>query len=701
VSTSQWREWARIGASAVARAGAALQGPSVSGATVLARWLLRITIFVLLLTPAALVVWLVEEGWRGPPTHAATAMWLSLALVATAVSWFTVSRLLHVLAGALRLPVFGASWVPRLAAAALVMLVAPSLPRPAVTGALWAVTQLGIVIPLSIARGAGALQELVGPEDVVSLDFLLKISGHFLRYTERQLTTFGDNLLDRLPISNLALALASWALLAIGIRAALDAGAPKHLASYLRSRPKFNLSNVGFVAILTISAFLSLAAVLCLPRLREGTLVNKDVEPAVLEQLLRGQMLTESQVLRYLPDDLKRDPLSTEAGAPKAPELPATATPAAPPSGTAASVAPGSDVPKSDAASPKSTAAGAADASAAAPGRKDGPDDASEEYRRFVFGLADQRRLSFRSRYQELVKNGKELGAALLSNESKAALVTVKEYQLKNSKQQGSREELQHFLLIQSWFFAGVAADEGALRWCATLIRQNQQALDAWSDSAFRMRRTLGEESAFSANVSAAMNELETQTVTAQNQLYGASQACSARAFGAAPEPPPLGASLGPLQIVAGWLLDAGSLPLALIVGMMGFGLLGAVISTFVRERRDQTLRAAAPHSIVVDLAGVMLRGLSAAIVVFLAVQGGLAVLSGAGSDPNPYVLLLACFVAAVFSERVWSSAQQYLSERLPATAEPPSEEVKETPSTPGASAGVLLHPPSSTRDAG
>jgi hypothetical protein len=69
--------------------------------------------------------------------------------------------------------------------------------------------------------------------------------------------------------------------------------------------------------------------------------------------------------------------------------------------------------------------------------------------------------------------------------------------------------------------------------------------------------------------------------------------------------------------------------------------------------------------SSVSDLAGVALRGISAAIVVFLAVQGGLAVLSGAGSDPNPYVLLLACFVTAVFSERVWQTAYEYLRVQL------------------------------------
>jgi hypothetical protein len=133
------------------------------------------------------------------------------------------------------------------------------------------------------------------------------------------------------------------------------------------------------------------------------------------------------------------------------------------------------------------------------------------------------------------------------------------------------------------------------------------------------------------------------------------------------PAPPALGESLGPLSLAAAWLLNAASLPLALIVGLVGFGLLGSVISTFVQERAAASMGTPTRDGLLVsDLMGVILRGLSAAIVVFLAVQGGLAVLSGAGGEPNPYVILLACFVAAVFSERVWASACEYLATKLP-----------------------------------
>jgi hypothetical protein len=128
-------------------------------------------------------------------------------------------------------------------------------------------------------------------------------------------------------------------------------------------------------------------------------------------------------------------------------------------------------------------------------------------------------------------------------------------------------------------------------------------------------------------------------------------------------------------------LLNAASIPLALIVGMLGFGLLGAMISTFVKERIEagtQERAQRSEHVLVRDLAGVLLRGLSAAIVVFLAVQGGLAVLSGADSDPNPYVLLLACFVAAVFSERVWESAYAYLKRKLDEEVKPTDEPIDE-----------------------
>jgi hypothetical protein len=61
----------------------------------------------------------------------------------------------------------------------------------------------------------------------------------------------------------------------------------------------------------------------------------------------------------------------------------------------------------------------------------------------------------------------------------------------------------------------------------------------------------------------------------------------------------------------------------------------------------------------------VVIRGLSAAIVVFLAVEGGLAIFAGGtvDPDPNPYVLLLTCPIGAVFSEHIWEWAQEKLNQ--------------------------------------
>ncbi|HEX8322078.1 hypothetical protein [Longimicrobium sp.] len=158
---------------------------------------------------------------------------------------------------------------------------------------------------------------------------------------------------------------------------------------------------------------------------------------------------------------------------------------------------------------------------------------------------------------------------------------------------------------------------------------------------------------------------------------------------------PERGEGLGPFQYVSGWLLKTDSMPLTLIVGMLGFGLLGAAASTFVREqtrrerresawiRRWQREYAKRPPSdshkeaaadaaakadaatpdrpsqpLVLNLPSVVIRGGSAAIVVFLGIMGGLSVLTQE-AEPNPYALLFTCLVGAVFSENVWHWAEK------------------------------------------
>lgn len=114
--------------------------------------------------------------------------------------------------------------------------------------------------------------------------------------------------------------------------------------------------------------------------------------------------------------------------------------------------------------------------------------------------------------------------------------------------------------------------------------------------------------------------------------------------------PPEPGQGWGPFGALARWLLQTRSIALTLITGMLGFGLLGSAIATFVRAR------AALPAqpSVVAEISRVAIRGVSAAIVIFLAAKGGLSILANGESEPNPYVLFFGCLVGAVFSEDVW-----------------------------------------------
>jgi hypothetical protein len=104
-----------------------------------------------------------------------------------------------------------------------------------------------------------------------------------------------------------------------------------------------------------------------------------------------------------------------------------------------------------------------------------------------------------------------------------------------------------------------------------------------------------------------------------------------------------------------------------MITGMLGFGLLGAAASTFVRDQLKPGSGDRKPDQpLVKDLPGVIIRGGSAAIVVFLGVMGGLAIFSvNDNPRPNAYVLLFTCLAGAVFSERVWDWADDRLREQF------------------------------------
>lgn len=131
------------------------------------------------------------------------------------------------------------------------------------------------------------------------------------------------------------------------------------------------------------------------------------------------------------------------------------------------------------------------------------------------------------------------------------------------------------------------------------------------------------------------------------------------------PTPPDPGLGLGPFRWISSWLVSTKSLALVLITGMLGFGLLGATISSFLRP--DVKFMSAEP--VPGELGGVVIRGLSAAVIVFLAVKGGLAAYAVGETEPNAYVLFFTCLLGAAFSERVWKWAQKKLEDQLIADA--------------------------------
>jgi len=133
------------------------------------------------------------------------------------------------------------------------------------------------------------------------------------------------------------------------------------------------------------------------------------------------------------------------------------------------------------------------------------------------------------------------------------------------------------------------------------------------------------------------------------------------------PERRGLGSDLGIFSFIASWILKTESSSLALIVGMFGFGLLGSASSTFIREKATRTADASG-GPLVSDLTGVIIRGLSAAILVFLAVEGGLAVFGVATAtnpEPNPFVVFFTCLIAAVFSDAIWIRARDWLQQNM------------------------------------
>lgn len=96
--------------------------------------------------------------------------------------------------------------------------------------------------------------------------------------------------------------------------------------------------------------------------------------------------------------------------------------------------------------------------------------------------------------------------------------------------------------------------------------------------------------------------------------------------------------TLGPFGAAAAWLLRTESPELALIIGLLGFGFFGALAASFVREFSHTPGYELPSIGFIVP---ALIRGIGAAILVFLLAKGGTAILTRGDASPNAYAIFL------------------------------------------------------------
>ena len=656
------------------------------GLTMLAGWLGLILLIVALTgIPLAVVIASFEFGQTQQPSFFPAVALVALAILIAEVGVLVLCVAIWLIVRFISsTAVFGTSGAGiRVTALLISLMIFRTIPAQIAQFVSTATVGLVFSIPFSIIREA----VLSGPGRGAQTQYDPDLAGQFLtavfQRTIGDFATLGSTLSRTLDFGAVVLFAIVWVITARILHELREAESGRRIRAFIEAHPALNWLNLGFFLLLVGSLFLSLAAISSLPRLRERYNPNSEVSPETLRSTLERLQTSKEQLARYLTTETPQQPAS---------EVPGTATvsPSSPPP-RASDASPASKVIPPLAPVQKPNESPSLKGQAPARGAQTGlvenfPNRQYPQLSSFLGSFVDSQRKELDGHIVTLNHLRLAQIENVLVSQAQARDNAVNQFRIENLDRRGSHEEAEHFLLIHSWFVDQVRTQVDNFGECVRRVREFRAEANKWTEAstAVLIMTTEWAGTRGASAVPATLPPLPHET------YLGAERVCSVQQWGRIPNRPPLGESLGVLKYGAAWLLNAGSVPLAAIIGMIGFGLLGSVISTFVRERvassksggDDGVSRTAIPHVLVSDLAGVVLRGLSAAIVVFLAVQGGLAVFAGGQSDPNPYVLLLTCLIAAVFSEKVWARANEYLVEKLEGREQQP----KGTPGgTPGA----------------
>lgn len=252
----------------------------------------------------------------------------------------------------------------------------------------------------------------------------------------------------------------------------------------------------------------------------------------------------------------------------------------------------------------------------------------------------------------------RQMRMRVLSDQEQLLQHGADSYNIENLRRVGSREQVNHYLSLVRWYQDSVQIMYSGLDRCRAAILEATTlpavALVSPKTTSDSEPIRLGEE----IPVPGGSTEARPLRLPPSYEMFDAERAVGRVRdqclFSQGTDRPPnrgdFGFAFGFIGKLASWLLRTESMPMAQITGLIGFGLFGGLLATFIRAPVGQEN--------TIDVFGVVWRGVSAAIVVFLAAYGGIAIVSQASGDPNPYVVFVTCLVGAVFGDDVWRIAR-------------------------------------------
>lgn len=228
-------------------------------------------------------------------------------------------------------------------------------------------------------------------------------------------------------------------------------------------------------------------------------------------------------------------------------------------------------------------------------------------------------------------------------------------YEAEIDVRRGKREANRHFVDLRNWFQVAVSKTNAGIGRCDDAVLAAEQR---YTDSHLYLSSAIA-QSPLEANseldftpgrLDEILNGLKR---SAQEDAQSANLACDPYTHTVSPPPTRrnYGSYLGVVGLSASWPLSTESMEVTLITGLIGFGLLGSLVAQFVKSGGREEFDMA-------RIATVVFSGFCAAIVVYVAAYGGLAIASLSGSDPNHYVAFGAFLVGAVYSAEIWERAK-------------------------------------------